>query len=102
MAGVFVGVHTDSAALVDRCRMVLTGVYSMPVELAESEKAVMGQRLEPDVIGAAAEAAYGESRPLDNTGGTIIQRRRTIRVFVRRALEELAAGTPAGGGSAVI
>jgi len=69
----------------------------MPVELTEAQKALMGNKLEPDVIGAAAEAAYTESRPVDNTGGTIIQRRRTIRVFVRRALEELASGTPRGG-----
>jgi hypothetical protein len=58
----------------------------------------MGHRLEPDVISAAADAAYGGARPVDNTGGTIIQRRRTIRVFIRRALEELGTG-PTGAGS---
>jgi 4-hydroxybenzoyl-CoA reductase subunit beta len=91
LAGVFVGVRTDGNGVVDRARMVLTGVYSMPVELTEAQNAVLGHRLEADVIAAAAEAAYAASRPVDNTGGTIIQRRRTIRVFVRRALEELAA-----------
>ena len=97
LAGVFVGVRTDSSGLVDRCRIVLTGVYSMPVALEEAEKILAGARLEADVIAAAAEAAYAASRPVDNTAGTIIQRRRTIRVLVRRALEELAAGTPSGG-----
>jgi 4-hydroxybenzoyl-CoA reductase subunit beta len=94
LAGVFVGVRTDEAGLVDRARLILTGVYSMPVELTEAETTLMGNRLEPDVIQAAAEAAYQRTRPVDNTGGTIIQRRRTVRVFVRRALEELAAGAP--------
>jgi 4-hydroxybenzoyl-CoA reductase subunit beta len=92
MAGVFVGIRTSSSGLVDRARMVLTGVYSQPVELTEAQDVVTGQPLGPDVIAAAAEAAYEASRPVDNTGGTIIQRRRTIRVFVRRALETLAPG----------
>jgi 4-hydroxybenzoyl-CoA reductase subunit beta len=90
VAGVFVGVRTDQAGLVDRARIILTGVYSMPVELTDAENLLLGSRLETDVIEAAADAAYTASRPVDNTGGTIIQRRRTIRVFVRRALEELA------------
>jgi 4-hydroxybenzoyl-CoA reductase subunit beta len=90
LAGVFVGLRTAADGTVDRARIVLTGVYSMPVELVEAQNAVLGHKLEPDVMDAAAEAAYSVSRPVDNTGGTIIQRRRTIRVFVRRALEELA------------
>jgi 4-hydroxybenzoyl-CoA reductase subunit beta len=95
LAGVFVGVRTDDSGLVDRARLVLTGVYSMPVELTEAQDVLLGNKLEPDVIEAAAEAAYARTRPVDNTGGTIIQRRRTVRVFVRRALEELA-GSSAG------
>src|SRR5581483_9708302 len=90
LAGIFVGVRTDSAGVVDRARFVLTGVYSQPIELTDAQDIVLGNKLEPDVIAAAAEAAYSASRPVDNTGGTIIQRRRTIRVLVRRALEDLA------------
>ena len=96
IAGVFVGIRTDESGIVDRARIILTGVYSMPVSLTDAENVVLGHRLEPDVIAAAADAAYGGARPVDSTGGTIIQRRRTIRVFIRRALEGLAAnaGTP--------
>ena len=96
LAGVFVGVRTDDAGLVDRARLVLTGVYSMPVELSEAQNLLLGSKLEADVMQAAAEAAYERTRPVDNTGGAIIQRRRTVRVFVRRALEGLAAGATAG------
>jgi 4-hydroxybenzoyl-CoA reductase subunit beta len=98
IAGVFVGVRTDASGVVTRARIILTGVYSMPVPLTDAENALIGKRLEPDVISAAADAAYGGARPVDNTGGTIIQRRRTIRVFIRRALEELGTG-PTGAGS---
>jgi len=99
LAGVFVGVQMDEGGLVQRARLVLTGVYSMPIDLTDAQDALVGNPLEPDVIAAAAEAAYAASRPVDNTGGTIMQRRRTIRVFVRRALEELAVGIPTGGSS---
>jgi CO/xanthine dehydrogenase FAD-binding subunit len=97
LAGIFVAVRTREDGIVDRARLVLTGVASMPVELAAAQTALLGNRLEPDVIAAAAEAAFEASHPVDNTGGTIIQRRRTIRVFVRRALEELAGGAPVRG-----
>ena len=90
IVGVFVGIRTDAAGVVDRARLVLTGVYSMPVELADAQQALLGNRLTHEVIAAAADAAYAASRPVDNTAGSIIQRRRTISVFVRRALEELA------------
>jgi 4-hydroxybenzoyl-CoA reductase subunit beta len=98
IAGVFVGVRTDASGVVDRARIILTGVYSMPVPLTDAENALVGHHLEPDVINAAADAAYGGARPVDNTGGTIIQRRRTIRVFIRRALDELAS-SPASAGT---
>ncbi|MPZ15250.1 MAG: 4-hydroxybenzoyl-CoA reductase [Chloroflexi bacterium] len=90
IAGVFVGVRSDAGGMVDRAHLVLTGVYSMPMELTSAQDVVLGNKLEPDVIDAAAEAAYAESRPVDNTGGTVVQRRRTIRAFVKRALEALA------------
>jgi 4-hydroxybenzoyl-CoA reductase subunit beta len=93
IAGVFVGVRTDTAGLVDRARVVTTGIYSMPTVVPEAEEILVGNRLEADVIAATAEAVYAKSRPVDNTAGSIIQRRRTVRVFVRRALEELG-GTP--------
>ena len=97
LAGVFVGIQTEASGLVDRARIVLTGVYSMPVELSDAENILLGNRPDSDVIEAAAEAAYAASRPVDNTGGTIIQRRRTIRVFVRRALRELASADGIAG-----
>ena len=42
------------------------------------------------LVEAAAEAGYREAHPVDNTSGTIVQRKNTVRVFIRRALRELA------------
>ena len=56
----------------------------------------MGQRLLPEVIGRAADLAARPSRPLDNTDLAYHYRKRMTRVYVERALRELA-GLPPGG-----
>ena len=52
--------------------------------------------LEPDVIGRAAEAAARPAKPLDNTDLVYHYRKRMTRVYVERALRELA-GLPIEG-----
>ena len=75
---------------VSEVRVATTGMFSAPLPLRSVEDALRGQRLTREVIEAAAEAGYKEAHPVDNTSGTIVQRKNTVRVFVRRALKELA------------
>ena len=51
--------------------------------------ALSGSRLEDDAIAAAAAAAHKVARPMDNTSGTIAQRKKTVPVFAMRALTAL-------------
>jgi len=80
-------------------RLVLGAVASRPVRSEAAERVLLGQRLGPEVIEAAAEAAWKPSRPLDNADLTLGYRKAMVRVYVRRALRELA-GLPAGEGPA--
>jgi 4-hydroxybenzoyl-CoA reductase subunit beta len=89
IAGVAVAVKLDGETVAD-VRTATTGMFSAPVPLRSVEDALRGQRLTPDAIEAAAEAGYKEAHPVDNTSGTIVQRKNTVRVFIRRALKELA------------
>jgi 4-hydroxybenzoyl-CoA reductase subunit beta len=75
---------------VEEARLVLGGVASHPLECVESAQLLIGQKLNPELIGAAAEAAWKPSRPLDNTDLTNSYRKKMTRVYVRRALESLA------------
>jgi 4-hydroxybenzoyl-CoA reductase subunit beta len=76
--------------VVRRARIVLGAVASLPREAVEAGRLLQGQRLTPDLIDRAAEAAARPSKPLDNTDLTHPYRKKMTRVFVARALRRLA------------
>ncbi len=77
-------------------RIVLGAVASEPRESADAARCLVGERLTPEVIARAAEAAARPSKPLDNTDMVYHYRKRMTRVYVGRALRELA-GLPIDG-----
>jgi 4-hydroxybenzoyl-CoA reductase subunit beta len=89
IAGVAAAVRLDGQTVTD-ARIAVTGVASRPV--AVDAKALVGTKLEDDAIVAAADAVHKGSRPMDNTSGTISQRKRAARVFTERALRSLRDG----------
>jgi len=78
--------------LVAECRLVLGGVSSAPVRLSASEDILRGHPLDDESIAAAADAAAGPSRPMDNTDFSFLWRKEMTRKFVAAALEDLASG----------
>ena len=76
--------------LVAQARLVLGGVASAPVRLAASEAVLRGQPLDGDTIEAAAQAAAGPSRPMDNTDFSFLWRKEMTKKFVAASLRELA------------
>jgi 4-hydroxybenzoyl-CoA reductase subunit beta len=89
--GVAVMIRTDGAGTCTGAKLVLNAVASRPVEVAAAAEALVGTQLEPHDLEAAAEAAFAAGKPLDNTSATIPYRKRMIRVFARRALEQALA-----------
>jgi 4-hydroxybenzoyl-CoA reductase subunit beta len=73
-----------------QARIVLGAVASLPREATEAGRLLEGQRLTPELIDRAAEAAAKPSKPLDNTDLTHPYRKKMTRVFVARALRRLA------------
>jgi carbon-monoxide dehydrogenase medium subunit len=67
----------------------MTAVGSRPLLVADAATAIIGTRLEDDAIAAAAAAAHTLARPMDNTSGTIAQRKRSVPVYATRALASL-------------
>ncbi|MBI4737657.1 MAG: FAD binding domain-containing protein [candidate division NC10 bacterium] len=88
--GVAASLRLDGDGTCTDARIVLGAVASRPVEATEAEKLLLGQRLTSDLIEEAAKAAYRPAKPLDNTDLTLAYRKRMVRVFVARALRELA------------
>ena len=76
--------------IVREARIVLGAVASLPREAPKAAAILIDQRLTTATIEAAAEAAAGPARPLDNTDLTHPYRKKVARVYVARALAHLA------------
>jgi len=87
--GVAVAVRLDGE-VVSEARIVLGAVASLPREAARAAELLIGRRLTTETIEAAAQAAAGPARPLDNTDLTHPYRKKVTRVFVARALARIA------------
>jgi len=78
-------------APVQEARVVLGAVGSAPVVVDEAARILEGRPLGRETIAAAAEAAGRRARPLDNADVGGLWRKRVVRPYVARALEQLAA-----------
>ncbi|MGE5264427.1 MAG: FAD binding domain-containing protein [Acidobacteriota bacterium] len=87
--GVAAALRVAPDGTVQHARVVLGAIASHPVEASEAVKILIGQKLEPDVIAAAAEAAYKPAKPMDNADASYAWRKKMVRVYVERALIEL-------------
>ena len=87
--GVAAAVRMDGET-VRAARIVLGAVASLPREAGAASALLVGQRLTPELIERAAEAAYRPAKPLDNTDFGHPYRKKMTRVFVARALRRLA------------
>ena len=76
--------------VVREARIVLGAVASLPREASKAAAGLVGQRLTAETIAAAADAAAGPAKPLDNTDLTHPYRKRVTRVYVARALARVA------------
>ncbi|HEX6964466.1 MAG TPA: FAD binding domain-containing protein [Gemmatimonadaceae bacterium] len=88
--GVAARIDFDDDDIVLSARIVLGGVASYPMEIADAAQAIVGQRLDAATIAQAADAAYRPAKPMDNTDFTLAWRKDMVRVYVQRALTELA------------
>ena len=92
IVGLAAAVRLEGATVRD-ARIAITAVASRPMLVAAAAKAIVGTRLEDEAIAAAADAVHKAARPMDNTSGTISQRKRASRVFAERALRGLRDGS---------
>ena len=91
--GVAVALRLDGA-VVREARIVLGAVASLPRESEAAGRFLVGDRLTAERIEEAARLAAGPSKPLDNTDLTHPYRKKMTRVFVARALGQLAGLAP--------
>ena len=88
--GVAARIDRGDDGTVTGARLVLGAVASYPQDVPEAAAAIVGSRLEPEAIAAAADAAFRPAKPMDNTDFTLAWRKEMVRVYVQRALEAIA------------
>jgi CO/xanthine dehydrogenase FAD-binding subunit len=67
-------------------RIALGAVAPTPIRASRAEKIMQGQKVSPELIEQTAQAAAGESRPIDDHRASAEYRREMVKVLTRRAL----------------
>ncbi len=91
--GVAVALKLADDGTCTHAKMVLGAVHSHPVEAQQAASLLLGRKLTPEVIEAAAQAAAKLAKPLDNTDMLLSYRKKMAPVYVGRALRQ-ALGMP--------
>lgn len=77
----------DSAGAVSDARLAYVNAGPGPFRSARAEAVLVGQRPEPDLIRAAAAAAFEDARPAGDVHASAAYRRQLTRVLTARALD---------------
>ena len=90
LVGVAVLAVADSG-LFKEVRIALGAVAPTPIRARQAETLLKGQRINPDIIERAGEAASDEARPIDDFRASAQYRRDMVKVLTVRALTQTCA-----------
>ncbi len=93
LAGVAVAMRWASDGVCQDVRIALTAVNPAP-RLVEAAARLKGKRYDPSLVDEVAHEAIRTAKPLRTSASTMEYRRHMVRVFVRRALNEVWANGP--------
>jgi 4-hydroxybenzoyl-CoA reductase subunit beta len=88
VASAAVAVRLDGDRVAD-ARVALGAVASRPLLSTKASALLTGQPLAPEVIAAAADAAFGIAKPMDNTDFELVWRKKMVKALVTAALREV-------------
>lgn len=89
LAGVAVAMEVDSAGVCCDARVALSAVNPAPMLVRAAAESLVGKKWSPELAQEVAHAAIQTGKPLTTSGSTPVYRREMVRVFTRRALEEV-------------
>ena len=89
LAGVAVAMQLDSSGVCRDARVALSAVNPAPLLVPNIAQNLIGRKWLPELAEHAAHAAIRTGKPLTTSASTPVYRREILRVFTRRALEEL-------------
>lgn len=80
-----------AGGLFKEVRIALGAVAPTPIRANQAEALLKGQRISPEIIARAAEAASTEGRPIDDHRASAEYRREMVKVLTARALTQTCA-----------
>ena len=102
IVGLAMRLQLDGAGTVTKAWVALASVGPCPLRSPGAEQALLGSRLEPAALGAAADVVLHEMAPVDDARGSADYRRRVVPGLMRRGaamcVERAVANDPDGGG----
>jgi len=90
IVGVAAAIRLAEDGICTEANIVLGAVASYPIKATDAEEMLVGQKLNDELIEAAAKEAFKPAKPLDNTDMGHPYRKQMTRVYVKRALREVA------------
>jgi carbon-monoxide dehydrogenase medium subunit len=87
------GLQLDSQGRVKWARIALGAVAPTPIRAVNAEKLLVGRKVDESALAEVCNEVARQVRPITDVRASAEYRRETVRVLVRRALEECAAGT---------
>jgi 4-hydroxybenzoyl-CoA reductase subunit beta len=88
VASAAVALKLDGTRVVE-ARIVLGAVSSRPLEVVQASALLVGEALTEESIRAAAAAAAGPAKPMDNTDFELVWRKKMVSSLVGYALQEI-------------
>lgn len=89
LAGVAVAMEVDSTGVCRDARVALSAVNPAPTLVRAASESLIGRKCSRELAEGVAHAAIRTGKPLTTSGSTPVYRREMVRVFTRRALEEV-------------
>lgn len=89
LAGVAVNVKIDSSGICRDARVALAAVNPAPVLVKSASEKLIGRKWSPELAEEVAHEAIRTGKPLTTSASTPVYRREMVRLFTRRALEQL-------------
>jgi carbon-monoxide dehydrogenase medium subunit len=87
------GLQLDSKGHAKWARIAVGAVAPTPIRAVNAEKLLVGRKVDQSTLAEVCDEVAREVRPISDVRASAEYRRETVRVLVRRALEECAAGT---------
>ncbi len=89
LAGVALALEIDSRGICRDARIAITAVNPAPLLLPQASEWLVGQEYSRELAERVAYAAIQTGKPLTTSASTPVYRRDMLRLFTRRALEQL-------------